>query len=382
MFLFSLIASLFSYIYLLWAVLVCALPHQIFFFSVWIFASLWRPFVWVTGTYTCVVHPVATLRKLSLLATSIQYLLLCQDKKFRLPKEDPVPQFPDVTTAEHDPTLTKRTILFLRHGESTWNDTFNKGNDRSTFTFVLYFLPNLMTALATEFYFSLTGQADESWFFDSPLSPKGIQQAVTVHTVLRDTSLDYLTPKEQALWTILRDPNTLCVASNLRRAVATAALALPQQQRLVIHAALQEISRNPDAFCISPAGRILPGFTDPPSLRSLYATADRQRLDATAHTGNKPCTQTGRQRVEAWAQWVFHAEQDREAMIVVGHSLWFQTFFWRYLPAANTHISKRKKLQNGSIIGFTLWQKKGETEQDASYIWIDPASMVVVHGGF
>jgi hypothetical protein len=87
-------------------------------------------------------------------------------------------------------------------------------------------------------------------------------------------------------------------------------------------------------------------------------------------------------RLKACALWIFHAEQ-LDCMLVVDHSMWCQTFFWRYLPAANTHISKRKKLQNGSIIGFTLWQKKGETtEQDASYIWIDPTSMVTVHGGF
>jgi hypothetical protein len=380
MFIVSLITSIFSYIYLLWAVLFCALPNEVFFFFVWMFYSLVRPFLWVTVTYTCVVHPLATLRKISLFATSIQYLLFCRDKKFSLPKEDPVPQFPDVSSsAENDPTLTKRTILFLRHGESTWNDTFNKGNDRSTLQFVLYFLPNLGVALATEFYFFLTGRADESWFFDSPLSRKGLQQAVTVHSVLRDTSLDYLTPKEVAFWTLLRDPQTLCVASNLRRAVATAALALPQQQRWVLHAALQEISRNPDALCISPAGHILPSFTDPPAMRSLYA--DAPRLDASAQTGNKPCAQTGRQRVEAWAQWVFTPELP-DGMIVVGHSLWFQTFFRRYLPAASTHVSKRKKLQNGSIIGFTLWQKTtGPTETD-SYIWIDPTSLVVVHGGF
>jgi Histidine phosphatase superfamily (branch 1) len=354
------------------------LPNGVGFYGIWRFFVMVWPGPWVTLACTCLLRPVATFRKLSLFATSIQYLLFCQDTKFRLPKKDPVPRFPDVTSAESDPSLSKRTILFLCSEESTWNDTFNKGNDRSHFSFVMYFLPNLMYALSMEFYFFLTGQWNASWFMDSPLSTKGIQRAHTLQSILRDTPMEHLTLQERALWTMVRDPKTLCVASNLRRAVATAALVLPSQKRIVVHAALQEVGRSPDTLCISPAGKIVRSFTDPRALRSLYRNA--KRLDASGNTGNKPCVQAGRQRVEALAQWVFSKEQP-DRMIVVGHRRWLQTFVRRYLPKANTHVSKRKMLQNGSIIGFTLWQKKGETEND-SYIWIDPTSLVVVHGGF
>jgi hypothetical protein len=47
--------------------------------------------------------------------------------------------------------LDKKTVVFLRHGESTWNDTFNKG-DRKQVAFLMGFMPNLFISLAYEWY--------------------------------------------------------------------------------------------------------------------------------------------------------------------------------------------------------------------------------------
>eukprot|EP00978_Attheya_sp_CCMP212_P006476 scaffold14838_cov45-Attheya_sp.AAC.4 len=61
-----------------------------------------------------------------LFVMTVTYLALCHDKKWTEPKEDPDSFFVD----SEDKTIEKKTIIFVRHGESTWNDTFNKG-DRS-----------------------------------------------------------------------------------------------------------------------------------------------------------------------------------------------------------------------------------------------------------
>ena len=56
--------------------------------------------------------------------------------------------------------VERKTIYFIRHGESTWNDTFNKGQHRSALVFVLGFIPGLIKALAYELYLLLSGKLD------------------------------------------------------------------------------------------------------------------------------------------------------------------------------------------------------------------------------
>ena len=53
-----------------------------------------------------------------------------------------------------------------------------------------------MRSLFTEWYFLVRGMPDESWFYDSPLSAKGISQAESVAKFLRETNPKYSTPKE------------------------------------------------------------------------------------------------------------------------------------------------------------------------------------------
>ena len=58
---------------------------------------------------------------------------------------------------------TDNTVAcFIKHisGESTWNDTFNKG-DRKMTSFLISFIPNLLKAFGTEWYFMVSGESDE-----------------------------------------------------------------------------------------------------------------------------------------------------------------------------------------------------------------------------
>lgn len=358
---------------------IFAAPSELFFLSTWTVASLFRPLVLVT--FICLLaNPTAAYRKFLLFVSTIQYLVLCNDKKWKEPAEDPASYFPK------DATISSKTIIFVRHGESTWNDTFNKG-DRSVLDFILNFVPNLLYAVATEWYFWVAGQANDSWFFDAPLSDKGRRQAESVRTYLQQqhSNLQYLPPKEQKLVQLLRgELPAKIVSSNLRRAIATVALGFRDRltattgadESILLLPELQEISRNPDALSITPPYQpVVPASVDPPTLTRIYT----HQVDTSRHTGNKPVQSNGLVRMQTFCTNVWSVVPE-DTVIVGGHSLWFRSFFRTYLPRSSTHTAKRKKIVNGGIVAFTL-QRVGDDDKKAHYM-IDPASIVVLHGGF
>lgn len=358
-----------------------ALPYVVLFFVVWIAASLFRPIL--TLSLICLAtNPSAAIRKFQLLILTVQYLLFCNDKKWKTPKHNVEALF-----QANASKIERKTVIFVRHGESTWNDTFNKG-DRSPFQFVLYFVPNLAKAVAAEWYFWVTGQADESWFFDSPLSDKGLRQATGIQTFLR-SNLDYVTPKEAELIRLLvGDDNKVSaqlVSSNLRRAISTMIVGFQDRLHrklpgddIMIVPELQEISRNPDALSITPAhGKVTPAWTDPKPLHFVY---EENRINTRLHTGNKALYGNGLQRLESFCHHVFE-DIDKPAVIAAGHSLWFRSFFRTFLPQEFDHVSKKKKLINGGIVGFALERIAVDDNKNYAYR-IDPTSIVVLHGGF
>jgi len=348
-----------------------SLPYMALFFISWIVASLVRPFLLVT-LLACLCNPTAALRKAKLFATTIQYLLLCNDKKWKQPKEDPLSYFQDA-----DAKVETKTIVFVRHGESTWNDTFNRGG-RPKMSFILNFIPNLMYAACVEWYMFLTGQDEESWFYDSPLSEKGLGQALGVHSFLQ-SSLEYKTPREAELIRHMLNGSQL-VSSNLRRAISTMAVGLQERlsrtgDSMLILPELQEISRNPDALSITPPhGTVIPSWTDPDYLKPILT----KHVDTSMHTGNKPVDSNGLKRMQAFCKVAFE-DIDNNCIIACGHSLWYRSFFRTYLPRELDHVAKRKKLVNGGCVGFVL---KRVTTDSGKHYMIDPSSVTVLHGGF
>lgn len=261
--------------------------------------------------------------------------------------------------------------------------------------FILYFIPNLLSAVVYEWYFWVAGKATESWFFDSPLSEKGKGEAKGIQKFLQQDPA-FLTPKEQALVTKLRggdieagkeaEPkgcSAQLVSSSLRRAITTMALGFEDRlnanykdDKILLLPALQEISRNPDALSITPAfGEVVPAWTDPRSLEPIYDS----QIDTSKHSGNKPVNSNGLKRMKEFCNIVF-TEIEKDCVIVGGHSLWFRSFFRTFLPHSNTHVAKKKKLVNGGVVGFTL--ERMEVGKDHYEYLIDPTSIVVLHGGF
>lgn len=111
---------------------ICALPYLILFFVVWIVASLIRP-IFVLSTIAFWSQPTAALRKIELFVDTVKYLALCSEKKWKK-TADPSLVF-EKYKDKPELIMEQKTIIFLRHGESNWNDTFNKG-DRKLMKFV------------------------------------------------------------------------------------------------------------------------------------------------------------------------------------------------------------------------------------------------------
>lgn len=356
---------------------IISLPYMLLWYAVWLIASVARPLF--LATIVCLLtNPRAAKEKIKLIVTTFQFLLLSKDKKWKKPAEDPASFFKD------EEGVDKKTIIFLRHGESTWNDTFNKG-ERKMGAFLLGFVPGLFKSFATEWYFLVSGKSDESWFYDSPLSEKGKQQAEGIRTFLRDSKPEFSTPKEAHLIRLLKGEGPekcKLTSSNLRRAISTIAIGLQDRldkhikdDKIMVLQELQEASINPDALSIHPPkSPLVTSWMDSSRVKEIYAT----QCDPSKNLGNKPLKSNGLIRMEKFCDLVFE-EIGASAIVATGHSYWFRAFFQTYLPKSFEHVSKKKKLINGGIVGFTLMRKK--TDTGYKYM-IDPSSLVVLYGGF
>lgn len=356
-----------------------SLPYMMLWYGVWLMASISRPII--LATIVCMLTNVSAARaKIQLFITTFQFMFTCKDKKWEKPKEDPQTFF---KSGDDEDKVERKTVIFIRHGESTWNDTFNKG-DRKMSAFLLNFVPNLFVSFATEWYFLVSGKSSESWFFDSPLSEKGKSQALGLQKFLRETDPQFSTPKEANMIRLLKGEGEKCqmMSSNLRRAISTIAIGLQDRldkrtkdDKIMILTELQEVSINPDALSIHPAkAPLVTAWTDSERTKEIYAN----QCDTSKNNGNKTLKSNGLERMQSFCKLVFDDVDDKN-IIATGHSYWFRAFFQTYLPWGFKHDAKKKKLINGGVVGFTLLKKK--TASGDKYM-IDPSSLVILYGGF
>ena len=101
------------------------------------------------------------LTKIQFYIEGIYFMIFSKDSKGLGPKYNPDPK---LLTGK--PSQTKR-IVFIRHGESDWNDVFNKGFGPSI-------IARIIKALIRETKLMVTM---DSVFLDSPLNMDGIEQA-------------------------------------------------------------------------------------------------------------------------------------------------------------------------------------------------------------
>uniref|UniRef100_A0A7S1BQA6 Uncharacterized protein n=1 Tax=Corethron hystrix TaxID=216773 RepID=A0A7S1BQA6_9STRA len=326
-------------------------------------------------------HLEQCLYKINLFVEGLKYMALSKDKKWRKPL-DPS-QFSDAFAPEK---VQRKTFVFVRHGESAWNDVFNKG-PRPLGRFLLGYGPTMAWALGYELYLFLSG-APDSLFYDSPLSPEGLDQ---VHRLGRFLAVPPpAVGREKELLALVRGdegaPTSMLLASNLRRAVSTVAAAFSERiarkgDKIVLHSDLQEISRNVDALSIIPPdGPVEPSFLEKNSTVCDFAAIFAKNVEnrSALNRGNKPLNSNGLQRMRSFCDYAFGLEE--EALIIGGHSLWFREFFRTFLPYDTQHVSKRRKLVNAGCVTFTVL--RGERENGALVYMIDPKSIEVIYGGF
>ena len=340
--------------------------------------------------YYNITFSLFRIYKLKLTLQGIAYFFYCHDKKW--PKQpDPEDIFqPIIAANDVESKVEKKTIIFIRHGESTWNDTFNKGSHRSAAEFAIAFIPGIIKSLLYEFYLLISGKID-SWFYDSPLSYLGLSQVQELANFInQDPNKLSSSEDERHIMKILRkDPNappSKIVSSNLRRALSTVAAAFQKRllqnphESILIIPSLQEISRNPDTLSITPAQtNVNPSWIDQSSTICDFKAIFSKQVDMEYHKGNKPIDTNGFKRMNEFCHVVFSSTLPEDYIIVGGHSIWFRSFFKEFLPRASIHDGKKKKIVNCGAVAFDLWKT---TTDDGKSFMIDEKSIKVVYGGF
>jgi broad specificity phosphatase PhoE len=276
----------------------------------------------------------------------------------------------DADLIRQAPNKKSKLVVFVRHGESVWNQVFNRG-------FNVGLLQRLFVALIRELGLMFYG---DSLFFDTPLSSEGIRQANLLMSELASMKYtgDEITDRVIRVLKGESDENVCFGTSNLRRAIQTAVATMRlraekgKKDKLFVLSAAQEMSRNVDT-------QSWLGEKEVPKydlgFKSFSPAEDL--FDARYNFGNKTISSSGLQRQLDFCRLAFQMEQD--VIVVFGHSLWFKSFFKNFLPQFNLHESKKHKIVNCGVVAFEL--SEGLYKGQKLYL-VDDKKIKVVYGGF
>ncbi|KAG7393979.1 hypothetical protein PHYPSEUDO_000156 [Phytophthora pseudosyringae] len=321
--------------------------------------------------------------KLQLFCVALLHLLFSSDKHWLSSSSSSSYTASSPSSADADSTVllvepqaavvTKRKrVLFVRHAESEWNVVFNRGlNPRA--------LVRLLRAVGREWLLLPSG---DSVFLDSPLSRRGRFQAQSLQDVVCEAALCSLgstgddarqalagagktpphrhSPHQTEEGALLRYlgcslPGSVVVASNLRRTIDTARIASASRleapgEKIHVLSCLQEIGRNVDTLAINQPHAIHPHEV------LVQAPRGEKRHDELFNVveshGNKAVLGSGRDRLLTFAHWVF--KQQKDVVVVYGHSLWFRAFCREFFPRDVHHEAKSAKMGNCGVVTFVL----------------------------
>mmetsp|Transcript_15384 Transcript_15384/g.22853 ORF Transcript_15384/g.22853 Transcript_15384/m.22853 type:complete len:335 (+) Transcript_15384:140-1144(+) len=297
------------------------------------------------------------LRKMRLITVGLLHMLLSKDKKSKL-EYDP-------SQVELDSDSVSKRLILIRHGESEWNEVFNRGFDIS-------FIFRLISALVREVIMLSTR---DSVFFDSPLSDTGIRQAQELVRFMEKPTNDQKLDEIISVLNGEKPESSIIVTSNLRRAVATGLLSLwdrltKTREPYYVVSCLQEMTFNVD-------GVSLLERKEAPNERVGKELGFDVRYDSQFNYGTKSLQSNGSKRMGEFCDWLFTRKE--KTIICNGHSLYFKEFFRKYLPLGLDHEAKRNKIVNCGVVSLVL--QKGKIKNKIGYK-IDPESITVVYGGF
>eukprot|EP00184_Porphyridium_aerugineum_P003658 CAMPEP_0184696064 /NCGR_PEP_ID=MMETSP0313-20130426/3484_1 /TAXON_ID=2792 /ORGANISM="Porphyridium aerugineum, Strain SAG 1380-2" /LENGTH=385 /DNA_ID=CAMNT_0027154627 /DNA_START=424 /DNA_END=1581 /DNA_ORIENTATION=- len=320
------------------------------------------------------------LEKFQLLWIGIDQMLFSKDKKFKIEPALSLAEVEKMRKENKVAGLPARRIVFIRHGESDWNEVFNRG-------FGADFPGRLFMALKRELELLPTG---DSVFFDSSISETGLQQAISMASKLKE--IDREETSMLLHGNTKSRSNSIIVCSNLRRSIQTALVGLKHRLELTgehvhVMTALQEVTFNVDGIALAHPGQspdlsahLLPYFP-----KNFDSTAS---LNNSMNSGNKSIDSNGSKRIHEFLQWAFEqypTKQDPSSglptiVIAGGHSLYLRYLLKMLLPSDYDYAGKSKKLSNCGVLGFTVHQNQGNSR--GSMYYIDPESISMISGSW
>jgi bisphosphoglycerate-dependent phosphoglycerate mutase len=281
---------------------------------------------------------------------------------------------PDSDLIEDAKDVETKKFIFIRHGESEWNEVFNRGFGPS-------FPVRLIKAMFREMYYLVTR---DSIFVDTPLCHTGLNQASSLYKFLKKDFKpeegDH--PDQILLQTSSANENSVVCCSNLRRAISTALITLQDRlqttgEKVYMLSSLQEISRNIDANAIAPKHEIPDLHGIEKSLK--WPNFDVEKVFETSEQyGQKPLFSSGMTRIWKFNEWAFNR---KEGTVIVGggHSLWFREYFKTFMPKSSTFKGKKLKVDNCAACSFTVTRAK----RNGKYLYrINEDSFGFIYGSF
>ena len=173
-----------------------------------------------------------------------------------------------------------KTIVFIRHGESDWNEMFNKGFWPIGFTY------RVLRGVIRELLFFAT---TDSVFYDSPLSQEGVDQARCCVVVPR--TQPRLIPAPLANLALLAAPFLACVDAILRcgRPHPTPVALSPPPGPISVRSALQKWLRGGERSTVGMSEACTHLFSvlnsDPDESKSIICSSNLRRALATTTIG-------------------------------------------------------------------------------------------------
>ena len=335
---------------------------------------------YVALTVAAVASPIARriLFKSRLYARGISHMVLSREKK-NWPKQrgNGVPVGTNI--------VTKR-IIFIRHGESTWNEIFNRG-------FGYRFPFRLFEGVLTE----VSACSPARRFFDAPLSDLGNLEAKKLarSSPPRRTDQSARTQTPSPASRARRSWSPQPAQSRADDGCRVLDRVAVTGEKIYVLSCLQEMARNVDTCALAGPGEPVPlrGLEEQiPDIQNVPAGPIRDLLERRRVTdsgsvvaesghfnaGNKPLMRNGHASMLEFAHW--SAAQDATTIIVGGHSLWFKEFFKCFIPSEQEHVAQRKKIVNCGAVAFDL--KCGKDASGNDGFSIDSSTVRIVYGGF
>jgi len=256
---------------------------------------------------------------------------------------------PEPSIIRDAPGKSTKRIIFVRHGESEWNEIFNRGFGPKFFFRLIRGIIRELLLLPTR----------DSVFVDASLCEEGMKQVLHLNEFLSQPP-DEKNPSKEAIEILRGDRgvgNSIIVSSNLRRAIATAALGFQYRlqqtkEQIYILSCLQEISRNVDANALAKPTEVPDLHVINKKMFNGFTPSDV--FNASLNEGQKSFLKSnGFKRMKDFCDWCF--SQQKETIIVGGgHSFYFRAFFRCFLDHDGPHIATENIMKNGAVISFTL----------------------------